>query len=221
VATVVLAAVGVLVAVVVLLYYVGKAATEAARASGREMAAPHFDVVPFADLPRHVATKLQPLRDGFLSLGARELVTYSRRSPRSNYTTALVLRDGDVIVNIWWARSRGAARWLTLLAGWRAFRRELFAEARYSIVTQFPELRRFQTSPVEIMANVAAAGQLEFLIVPESMPLDEALRRHEEAARGFATRASLPPLAVTTVAQFFEIQSGQIQKLLARRRPAS
>lgn len=215
--TVLLGVVGALIAVVAVLYYLGKAVTEQQRAASREHAAPHFDVIPFTDLPRHVARKLQPLRDQFLSLGARELLTYSRRSPRSNYTTVLTLRDGDVVVNIWWARSKGAARWLTVLAGWRAFRRELFTEARYSIVTQFAELRRFQTSPVEVMASLAAAGQLEFLIVSESMPVEEALQRHEDGARGFATRVSLPPLAVTTAAQFLEIQTGQIQKLLARR----
>ena len=102
-------------ALVVGLYFIGKRVTENARASAAALEAPRFDVFTFDALPAAVGRKLAPLRAGFLGLGFRDLVSYSRRGPRTNHTTVLVSTDGRMAAHVWLARHEGVMLWLTLL----------------------------------------------------------------------------------------------------------
>jgi hypothetical protein len=102
-----------------------------------------------------------------------------------------------------------------------AFQRELGASPRYGLITEYPGLRRFETSPVEILANMTVAGELEFLIVPESTSLAEAAQRHEAGAHAFAARTNLEALAVETAEQLFEIQRGFMARMAVRVRQST
>ena len=68
---------------------------------------------------------------------------------------------------------------------------------------------------------MTVSGELEFLIVPESMPLAEAVPRHEAGARAFAARTNLEALPVETAEQFFEIQRGFMARRAARLRQST
>jgi hypothetical protein len=204
-----------------LLYVVGRKVSENARAGAASLEAPRFDVFTFDALPPAVARKLAPLRAGFLALGFRDLVSYSRRGPRTNHTTVLLSADGRTAAHVWLARHQGTMLWLTVLAGWRAFQRELAASPRYGLITEYPGLRRFETSPVEILATMTVAGELEFLVVSESTPLAEAAQHHEAGARAFAARTNLEALPVETAEQLFEIQRGIMARMAVRLRPST
>ena len=58
------------------------------------MANPRFATMPFSDLPAWVRQRLAGLRDQLVALGFSELTTYTRNSPRVNYTCVLVSPDG-------------------------------------------------------------------------------------------------------------------------------
>jgi hypothetical protein len=177
-----------------------------AELAAERMEHPQFSVLAFSELPRWVVARMSPLRDGFLALGFRDFVCYTRRSTRTNFSCVLQSPDHDTNVFIWVAQNGGLMYWLMLLNSWRVFIRNARAEARYSLTTEFPEARRFDTTPIEILANATVPGQLEFLIVPERTSLEEAVRRHDEAARAFAAKHGLEVLRVTTQEAFFDLE---------------
>jgi hypothetical protein len=201
-----------------LFYVVGKRVTADAHAGAAAMENPRFDVFAFEQLPADVGRKLGPRRAELIALGFRELVSYTWRSTRANYSTVLVSPDGRSLATVWIASHEGLMLWLTVLNGWRAFRRELLAVPRYALITEFPELRRFETSPVELLASLTNAGHLEFLIVDESTTVAEALRKHEHAAREFAARTGLVALAVETAEHYFDLERGHMARMAARVR---
>jgi hypothetical protein len=189
-----------------------------ARVGERALSDPVFHVIARADLPPWVARKLGPLENQFTALGFRGLVIYRRESPRLNYSSILVSPDGHVVVHLWVARQVGISNWVLLFAAWRSFIRNILASARYGIVSNYRDGRRFQTSPVEILANGTVPGEREFLTVtPHTSPAD-ACRLHAAAARAFATRGSLEPVFITTEHEFFEIERALCVKLGARLR---
>jgi hypothetical protein len=194
----------------------GRYTQEHARRAAEMMENPQFRVFEFTQLPPWVQGRLAGLRERFLALGFRELVTYTRLSQRTNYTVVLRSDDGETLVSVWVARYHGLMRWLVILNGWATFRRELAAEARYCLSTEFSATRRFGTSPVEILAKAEVGGEMEFLIVPEEASLAEVVQRHSARARDFAARIGAEPLRVTTEGQFFEVERG-IAARMARK----
>ena len=177
-----------------------------------------FRVFAFQALPGWVIERMSPLRDGFLALGFRDLVCYTRNSTRTNFSCVLQSPDHETNISIWVAQWQGLMYWLILLQGWPAFRRNWRAEARYGLTAEFPEGRRFETSPVEILAKGAVPGQMEFLIVSEGSSLDEAVRRHGEAARAFAAKHGLNILRVTTEESFFEMERALMARVARKLR---
>ena len=177
-----------------------------------------FRVFAFPELPDWVVERISPLRDGFLALGFRDLVCYTRNSSRTNFSCVLQSPDHETNVSIWVSQYDGLMYWLILLQGWRVFRRNWRAEARYGVTTEFPDGRRFETSPVEILANASVPGQMEFLIVPEGSGLDQVVRRHGEAARAFAAKYGLDVLRVTTEEDFFDMERALMARVARKLR---
>lgn len=133
------------------------------------------------------------LRSTCTALGFRELVVYTRRSERQNYTCMLVTPDGLTLAHVWVGRSYGVQRAVSMLMSWPAFKRELFAAPRYSLTTEFSGTRRFDTTMVEFLARSQVDGEIEFLIVPPEMPLAEVVERHRAGAQAFAAKVGAPP----------------------------
>jgi hypothetical protein len=179
---------------------------------------PQFVPMPFAELPAWVQRRLTPLQRELVALGFRALVAYKRPSARVNWSSILVSPDGLVLAHLWVARRQGIFLWLTLLSGWRAFLRNLFASARYSLVCLFEGERRFVTSPVEILANGTVPGEREYVTTPRGMSLADACRFHDAGARAFAVRGGHGPVAVTTEQEFFEQERRLCAQIAARLR---
>src|SRR5262249_50672484 len=147
------------------------------------------------------------------ALGLRELVIYTRKSERLNYTCVLATPDGLTLAHVWVARSYGFQRVVSMLMGWAAFRRELFVSPRYSLSTEFSETRRFYTTMVEFLARSHVDRETEFQIVPPDMPLADVLERHRAGAQKFAAKIAAPPVPVTTAEQFFDCERAHIVRL--------
>jgi hypothetical protein len=192
-----------------------------ARNAVAQMEQPAFKVFTFSDLPGWVIQRMSPLRDECLSLGFRDLVCYTRNSTRTNFSCVLQSPDHEINAVIWVSQYRGLMYLLILLQGWRAFRRNVLAEARYGLTTEFPDARRFETSPVEILARAEMPGDLEFLIVSEKISLGEAVQRHREAAREFAGKNDLDVLRVTTQEGFFDMERALMARMARKLRDAS
>ncbi|HXJ22287.1 MAG TPA: hypothetical protein VMT03_18855 [Polyangia bacterium] len=174
---------------------------------------PQFTSFEFSELPAWVRRRFERLHAAFTGLGFRELVIYKRRSDRLIYTCLLVAADGLTIVHLWVARSFGAHRLTSLLAGWPAFKRELAVAPRYSLVTEFSEVRRFDTTMVEFLARSHVDGKLEFLIVPPEMPLPEVIERHRAGARAFAAKIGAAPLPITSANEFFACERAHMARM--------
>lgn len=57
-------------------------------------ATPQFTTLAFAELPRWVRRRFEKLRGRWAALGFRDLVIYTRKSERVNYTCVLATPDG-------------------------------------------------------------------------------------------------------------------------------
>jgi len=184
-----------------------------------EMANPRFTTMAFAELPAWVRRKLSGWRDQFIALGFTELTSYTRRSPRENYTCVFVSPDGLTLANAWVARSKGLLLWVVgPMLGWSAFRNELLALARVGLTTHFPGARMIETSPVELLAKGHVAGELEFVIVPPTMPLAEINERHAVAAQDFAARCGAAPLRIASVQDFLDSERALVVRMADRLR---
>src|SRR5262245_24628646 len=194
-------------AVVVGLLALAGALGRQSAAAVTEMENARFTTMDFAELPGWVRRKLGGLRDQFIALGFSELTSYTRHSPRLNYTCVFVSPDGLTLAEAWVARSKGLMLWfVTPLFGWKAFTNELLASARFGFTTRFPDGRMIETSPVELLAKSHVAGELEFVIVPPTMPVAEVKERHAIAAQSFADRCAARPLAINDVEQFLDCE---------------
>src|SRR5437763_7955843 len=185
--------------------------------AAKHMEQPAFHVLAFRDLPAWVLRRISPLRDRFLALGFRDLVCYTRNSTRTNFSCVLQTADHEVNAVIWVAQHRGLMYLLIVLQGWRVFRRNLLAEARYGLTTEFPDGRRFETSPVDL-SQATVPGQAEFLTVSEKASLAEALRQHRDAARAFAARYRLDVLRVSTQDDFFNVERALMARVARKLR---
>ena len=175
--------------------------------------------MPFAELPGWVRPKLSGLRDQFIKLGFSELTNYTRQSPSVNYTCVFVSPDGLTLANAWVTRVKGLMFWVGgPMMGWAAFRNELFASPRVGLTTHFPDARLIETSPVALLAKSHVAGELEFVIVPPTMPLAELKERHAVAAQDFAARCSVTPVPITTVQQFLDSERAMVMRMCDRLR---
>jgi len=183
------------------------------------LANPRFRTMGFAELPRWVGLRLTNLRDQFLALGFRELVNYTWESDHLNYTCVLVSPVGSSCAAVWVSRHYGLSRWMSVFLGWPALKRELLVAPRYGLITDLPGARRFETSPVEILAKSQVDGEVEFLTVPASMTLAQVIERHAAAARAFAARCGAKPILITTAEQLFDCEralSARIAKKIQR-----
>jgi len=188
-------------------------------ASVAGMANPRFTTMEFGELPGWVRARLAGLRDQFIALGFSELTNYTRQSPRVNYSCVLVAPDGVTLATAWVARSRGLVLWMAApVLGWSAFKNELLASPRFGFTTHFPDARQIETSPVEILAKSHVAGELEFVIVPPTMPLAEVKQRHVAAAQAFAARCGAVPLTITNVEQFLDCERALTVRLANKLR---
>jgi hypothetical protein len=183
-----------------------------------------LDPLPFADLPRWASRAIAPRRAEIMGLGFAELVTFAWMIPYSvSYSCVLVSLDKTVFAHVWVARASGPRLVLTLRLGWRWFLRHLLGTARWGFSSAFPGERRFQTSAIAYR-NIQAAGELEFLTLPDRTPLGDALRQHREQAGAFAARnGGLDPIAVTTAEQLLKMEQElavQLRERSARRREA-
>jgi len=184
-----------------------------------ELANSRFTTMPFGELPGWARQRLAGLREQFLALGFVELTNYTRHSPRTNYTCVLIAPDGTTSANVWVARNREFALWLVLpMLGWSAFKNELLAAPRYGLMTHFPDGRVLETSPVEILAKSQVAGEMEFVIVPHSMPLAEVTARHEAAVQAFATEKALAPVSITSAEGFLTCERELAARMAAKLR---
>jgi hypothetical protein len=104
------------------------------------------------------------------------------------------------------------------LLGWSTFKKELLASPRYGLTTHFPGARMFETSPVELLAKGHVSGELEFVIVPETMPLAEVKERHEAGARAFAAQRDLEPVRITSVEALLDCQRALVARIAAKLR---
>jgi len=191
----------------------------AAKGGVDELANPRFTTMDFAELPDWVRRRLTGLRDQFIALGFTELTCYRRHSPRLNYTCLFVSPDGLTLASAWIARARGLMLWLVVPAfGWSAFKNELLALPRFGLTTHFPDARMIETTPTELPAKSHVAGELEFVIVPPTMPLAAIRERHEAAAQEFARRCGAGPVSITTVEQFLASERAMIIRMAERLR---
>ncbi len=206
-------------AVVVGLLAIAGALGRGAKAAVEEMANPRYTTMPFAELPGWVRRRLSGWRDQFIALGFSELTNYTRRSQRVNYTCVFVSPDGLTLANAWVARSKGLMLWLIAPQfGWAAFKNELLALPRVGLTTLYPGARMIETSPVELLAKSHVAGELEFVIVPPTMPLVEVKERHAVAVRDFATRCVASPLRITSVEQFLDSERAMEARMAEKLR---
>jgi hypothetical protein len=178
------------------------------------MANPQLTTMEFGELPDWVGQKLAGLREEFLALGFRELTTYTRNSPRLNYTCALLAPDCVSVASIWVARSHGVTLWVvTPLRDWSAFKNDLDALPRYGLMTRFPDGRFVETTHVEILARGHVVGKSEFLIVPRTMALAEVRALHATAVQDFAAREAVEPIQITDAKQFLDLTRAMILRL--------
>jgi hypothetical protein len=179
---------------------------------------PQFRTIPFADFPGWVQRGLGPLREQFAVLGLRELLSYTRRSDRLNYTTVLLSSDGHVVCHVWVGRSRGLMRWTWLFFGWAAIKREFLSQGRYGLITHFPGERRLETSPVELLARAHEPDVWEQHTVPPGASLEEAMRLHAGHVAAFAARVGCEPRPVLTEPEFFAPERACVLRVGARLR---
>jgi hypothetical protein len=171
---------------------------------------PRYLTMPFSDLPAWVRAKLSPLRDAIVGLGFTELTSFTLTSSTMNYSCVLASSDGEIVAETWISRLRGLDNLFTLFHPWDSFKRNLLASPCYAFVTKFPGLRTFRTTPVE---NLAHSDNVQ--VVGPEVSLDETLELHREAARSFARRRELAPIAVTTKGQFLDIERLRMQAIAA------
>ena len=196
-----------LLATLVGLLALARSLGRAAAASANDMATPQFTTMAFGELPAWVARRLAGLRDKFIALGFREITNYTRTSRRLNYTCVLVAPDGATTVEIWAARSRGVMLWVvTPLLGWSTFKQELLVSPRFGLVTHFPGARLFETTPVGVLARAHVDGQMEFSVVPETMPFTEMIERHREGMQAFAAKSGAQPIRIAAVKDLLECE---------------
>ena len=208
----------VVMAAMVGLLSLANALGRAAKAGIDDLANPRFTTMDFAELPDWVRRRLAGLRDQFIALGFTELTCFRRHSPRLNYTCVLVSPDGLTLANVWVARTKGLM-WMAVFAvGLSAFKNDLLALPRFGMTTHFPDVRMVETSPVELLAKSHVAGELEFVIVPPTMPLAAIRERHEAAAQEFARRCGAGPVSITTVEQFLASERAMIIRMAERLR---
>jgi len=210
--------IAILLAVVYGLLKLAQALAAGAAKGVEYLANPRFRTMAFAELPRWVGLRLANLRDQFLALGFRELVNYTWESDHLNYTCVLVSPDGSTHAAVWVSRHYGLMRWMSVFAGWPALKRELLVAPRYGLITDLPELRRFETSPVEILAKSQVDGEMEFLIVPAATPLAEVMDRHRAAAGAFAARYGAAPILITTAEQLFDCERALTMRMAQKMR---
>ncbi len=206
----------VVVGIPIVLRQLGLFLQQRAQQGAANLENPEYRTLVFAELPTWVQGRLSGLRAAVAELAFRELLVYSRRSQRTNYSLISVSADGEVVVHLWVARYHGLMGLMMLLHGWKVFKRHMFATARWSMVTNFSGARRFHTTAVEMLANAQVTGEREFLIVPPSTTLAAALPLHRAGARRFADQIGREPLSVTTPEQFLEIERA-VGAVLARR----
>jgi hypothetical protein len=189
--------IAVLLAVIFALGKLAQAIGRRATAAADDLANPKFTTMAFAQLPPSIAGRLAGLRDQFIALGFREVATHTRQSSRMNYTCVLVAPDGITTAHVWTARASGLMLWLTPIMGWSAFKRELFASPRFGLMTHFPGARFIETSSIELLAKSHVEGEMEFRIMPETVPLAEMIEGHVAGAQAFATKHDTQPIPIT------------------------
>jgi hypothetical protein len=195
-------------AVPVLLIPLGRALERSTEA----MINPQYTSISFKELPAWVAERLARLRDQFMALGFREVSVYTRKSPRLNYTCSLVAPDGTTLAEVSVARIRGIMLVAAPLLGWSMFKREVLAEPHFELQTHFPGGRLFETTPIEL-SSAHLAGETEFSIVPETMPLQEMVDWHRPRAREFAARCGVAPIRITGEKEGLEVQGALTRRL--------
>jgi hypothetical protein len=110
---------------------------------------------------------------------------------------------------------------VTPAMGWSAFKNELFASPRYGLMTHFPDARMVETSPVELLAKSHVAGEMEFVIVPPTMPLAEVRERRAAATQALAARCGAGALPITSVQQFLDCERAVAVRLANKLRRSS
>jgi len=196
-------------------------ARERALSVAKNLESPQFRVIAGASLPAWVAGRIAPLRAQFIALGFSEFLIYTRLSRGLNYTCVLLSVDGRIVVHVWVARSSDLIkRCLSVVHGWTTFKRELLTSARYALVTYFPRACRYETSPVQILAQASVAGESEYVIISEEMPLNDAIQSHQAGANAFAGHLNSAPISVKNEEQFLDIEREHCAKLAANMRRA-
>jgi hypothetical protein len=92
------------------------------------------------------------------------------------------------------------------------FKREVLAEPHFELQTHFPGARLFETTPIELSA-AHLAGETEFSIVPEAMPLTEMIDWHHRRTKEFATRCGLAAIRITGEKECLEVQGALTRRL--------
>lgn len=180
---------------------------------------PGFRTMPFEALPPRMIKKFARMREELLAMGFRELTTYEvAPSRRTTYCVLLRSGTGDVVVELWAARLRGLGLIGPALSGYRAFKREILMSPRYAFITYFPETRRVETTPVELLKQAEVLGDEEYVIVSESTSFGDALGLHSEGVRKFIAKTGQNPLLIRTEEDALREQRAQSVKVAMKLR---